>query len=848
MTACVNKKSKRVAAVVTASLAGALSIGAPAVALAANVNLLAEGAVEAFNQGKVVLKETSGTANDSVLEYTGKKAEITAESVTPVSATQAIKLDGNDDYRVYFVKADDKGNPTATRTDAVEPGSYFVCVEAKGGDYKGGKAYAGFTVTGKSLSSATLKENKVSYDGEGVDLTFMLGAKKLKAGEDFTVTYGAKNSAATSETAPTNAGSYYAKLSGKGVYAGSSVNLDFTIAKVDVTSLKADDFFTATVFAGENLPAGPTTVKGSEGMAKDFVFWYGSPDSDTRKFEPNVCLTDAAKKSGNYSNVDGLKTQVSSGDWKTDVIAVVYRAANKATINYNGAALPEEMAFDSSKNEAYLEKNFLAFYSVNGEKVKCTSDFKFTYEDEDGNVTTSAPTAPGTYKVTVSIVDTAQDEPCNYGATATFTLKLTDGSLQGYKLYVTYDNKVVTEVSKTWDGKQLAEPSVVVKDAYGFKVDDGDVSKVFTDAEGNKVDASDIVAAGDYTMTVKVNGQDFDGNTVPVKVAKLNVSGFRIVKEGDKYLKKDASELTEVAKGTAGALAGINGQYSLKYNDGKAIDPIYVYSDGTRDDEGDLVWKQFAGSIAEDYLNQTLTREGDEVASVKKRGSYTMTLALSEAVNAKNMELTAPAYTFKVDQKETFSDVKEGAWYYEVVNKAADNGYINGYAGTTLFGPEAQIKRGDVACVLFNMAGAPDIDNDNFVDEDGNFLTGFSDVNGHAYYAQAIAWAKQAGVVNGYGDGTFKPESMVTREEFACMLANYAKLTGNYEAADSKVLDGFADKGSVSDWAVDSVAWAVEGEIMGNGGSLDGTGVITRAQVAAMAVNYQPAKLEKPTK
>ena len=842
MTACVNKKSKRVAAVVTASLVGALSIGAPAVALAANVNLLAEGAVEAFNQGKVVLSET-----DATLEYTGKKAEITATSVTPVSAGE-IKLDGNDDYRVYFVKADEKGNPTTTRTDAVEPGSYFVCVEAKGGDYKGGKAYAGFTVTGKSLSSATLKESNVSYDGEGVDLTFMLGTKKLKAGEDFTVTYGAKNSAATSETAPTNAGSYYAKLSGKGVYAGSSVNLDFTIAKVDVTSLKADDFFTATVFAGENLPAGPTTVKGSEGMAKDFVFWYGSPDSDTRKFEPNVCLTDAAKKSGNYTYLDDSLTKVDSGDWKTDVMAVVYRAANKATINYNGAALPEEMTFDSSKNEAYLEKNFLAFYSVNGEKVKCTSGFKFTYEDEDGNVTTSAPTAPGTYKVTVSIVDTAQDEPCNYGATATFTLKLTDGSLQGYKLYVTYDNKVVTEVSKTWDGKQLATPSVVVKDAYGFKVDDGNVTTVFTDAEGNEVELGDIVAAGDYTMTVKVNGQDFDGNTVPVKVAKLNVSGFRIVKEGDKYLVKDASELTEVAKGTAGALSGINGHYSLKYDNGKAIDPIYVYSDGTRDDEGDLVWKQFKDSIAEDYLNQSLALNGEEVSSVKKRGSYTMALALSEAVDAKNMELTAPAYSFDVDKAEKFSDVKEGAWYYEVVNKAADNGYINGYAGTTLFGPEAQIKRGDVACVLFNMAGAPDSDNDNFVDEDGNFLTGFSDVNGHAYYAQAIAWAKQAGVVNGYGDGTFKPESMVTREEFACMLANYAKLTGNYEAADSKVLDSFADKGSVSDWAVDSVAWAVEGEIMGNGGSLDGTGVITRAQVAAMAVNYQPAKLEKPTK
>ena len=844
MTACVNKKSKRVAAVVTASLVGALSIGAPAVALAANVNLLAEGAVEAFNQGKVVLSDT-----DATLEYTGKKAEITANTVTPVSATKAITLAGNDDYRVYFVKADSEGNPTTTRTDAVEPGSYFVCVEAKGGDYKGGKAYAGFTVTGKSLSSATLKVDNVSYDGEGVDLTFMLGTKKLKAGEDFTVTYGAKNSAATSETAPTNAGSYYAKISGKGVYAGSTKNLDFTITPVDVTSLKSADFFTATIFAGENLPAGPTAVKGSKGMAKDFTFFYGNPTADCKTFTPTACLTDSAKKSGNYTNVtnnDSDKTP--SGDWKVVTGAKVYRAANKATINYNGAALPEEMTFDSSKNEAYSEANFFAFYTDKGEKKPCTSaDFEFTYVNEDGEVV-STPTMkdPGVYTVTVSIVDKASAASCAFGATQTFTLKITNGSLQGYKLYVTYDNKVVTEVSKTWDGKQLTEPSVVVKDAYGFKVDDGDVTKVFTDTEGNEVELGDIVVAGDYTMTVKVKGQDFDGNTVPVKVAKLNVSGFRIVKEGDKYLGDEAPKLTTVAEGTPGALAGINGQYSLKYNeDGSEIKPVYVYSDGTRDDEGDLVWKKFAGSIAEDYLNQTLTRDGDEVASVKKRGSYTMTLALSEAVDAKNMELTAPAYSFKVDQKETFSDVKEGAWYYEVVKKATENDYINGYANTTLFGPEAQIKRGDVACVLFNMAGNKYGDaSDNWVSEDTGYLTGFSDVNGKAYYAQAIAWAKQSGVVNGYGDGTFKPDALVTREEFACMLANYAKLTGNYEAADSKVLDEFADKGTVSDWAVDAVAWAVEGEIMGNGGTLNGNAAITRAQVAAMAVNYQPAKLQ----
>ena len=55
MTACVNKKSKRVAAVVTASLVGALSIGAPAVALAegANIETLSVSAKDAFSKGEL---------------------------------------------------------------------------------------------------------------------------------------------------------------------------------------------------------------------------------------------------------------------------------------------------------------------------------------------------------------------------------------------------------------------------------------------------------------------------------------------------------------------------------------------------------------------------------------------------------------------------------------------------------------------------------------------------------------------------------------------------------------------------------------------------------------------------
>ena len=45
----------------------------------------------------------------------------------------------------------------------------------------------------------------------------------------------------------------------------------------------------------------------------------------------------------------------------------------------------------------------------------------------------------------------------------------------------------------------------------------------------------------------------------------------------------------------------------------------------------------------------------------------------------------------------------------------------------------------------------------------------------HDWYKPAIAWAEQTGVVDGYEDGTFRPDQPVTRQEFAQMLYNYAK-------------------------------------------------------------------------
>lgn len=169
---------------------------------------------------------------------------------------------------------------------------------------------------------------------------------------------------------------------------------------------------------------------------------------------------------------------------------------------------------------------------------------------------------------------------------------------------------------------------------------------------------------------------------------------------------------------------------------------------------------------------------------------------------------------------------------------------MNGYSNSYLFGSEDTLTRGQVACILFNMAQAtPSYNENGMIYVEGFGWKSFDDVDGSQYYGKAIAWAKQNGVVNGYGDGTFAPDAPVTREEFAAMLANFTKkFDASYEAADTSVLDSFGDAGQVSAWATDVVAWAVENGVMGNGGFLAPTADIIRADAACMVYNYAIAE------
>lgn len=126
----------------------------------------------------------------------------------------------------------------------------------------------------------------------------------------------------------------------------------------------------------------------------------------------------------------------------------------------------------------------------------------------------------------------------------------------------------------------------------------------------------------------------------------------------------------------------------------------------------------------------------------------------------------------------------------------------------------------------------------------------FTDVPADAWYAKAVAWASANKIVNGTGGGLFSPDAVITREQFAAILYRYA----GFKSVDvSKVADlsNFPDADSVSGFAKTAVAWAVEvGLISGtNLGTLDPLGSATRAQAATILMRYEKnvAAMPAPT-
>lgn len=338
------------------------------------------------------------------------------------------------------------------------------------------------------------------------------------------------------------------------------------------------------------------------------------------------------------------------------------------------------------------------------------------------------------------------------------------------------------------------KPEVVDGEAKA-EVKSEDVAKAIEAAEDAEV------------LTVKVDTTDAD------KVeAKLDADAVKAAADADLGLKVETEVgAVKVDSKTMDALAGTGKDVAVT---------VASNSDGTT-----TIGVTAGGEDVDAKVKVELpaAESGKVLVVVDAEGKETV--VKKSAVDGDKMYAELPAgSTVKVvdaDGKD-FGDVKDSDWFAESIEFVTSHGLFQG-TGDDSFDPDLTMNRAMLVTVLYRLEDAKA--------EGGST---FGDVDPAAWYADAAAWASEAGIVTGT-DAGFEPDAPVTREQIATMLYRYANVIGLDTSAKGDV-SSFSDGGETSGWAGDAMAWAVGvGLFQGDdNGALNPGGEATRAQVAAL--------------
>ena len=253
---------------------------------------------------------------------------------------------------------------------------------------------------------------------------------------------------------------------------------------------------------------------------------------------------------------------------------------------------------------------------------------------------------------------------------------------------------------------------------------------------------------------------------------------------------------------------------SFETNGGSAIDVVIRVS-GTVVDLSGFVSVKAGCKLVGWYADKALTKK---VTSVTLNDNMTVYAKWESSVC--DGGANCPAHKF--------ADVDSSMWYHEAIDFVVTNGMMNGVADDR-FAPHGVITRAMFVTIIYRLEGEPAVKGENT----------FSDVENGTWYTNAVIWASENGIVNGYGNGKFGPSNEITREQMAKIMYNYAEFKG-YDVSGRDNLKAFNDVDTVSSWAVEEMKWAVNaGLINGKGdGRLDPKSNAERCQAAAIFMRF----------
>lgn len=338
-------------------------------------------------------------------------------------------------------------------------------------------------------------------------------------------------------------------------------------------------------------------------------------------------------------------------------------------------------------------------------------------------------------------------------------------------------------------------------------------------------------AGNSFSGTTSTTTKNEDGSTTTTKTDKAtgtvtettkNTDGSTTVVETTKDgTVTETVTTTDGVSGTVvtnaeGTVTAVNAEVPASANGETVTLPLEVTATSNA---ADAVEIEVNVSFEVDSVTVTIPVEditpGTVIVLVYEDGTEETVPKTALTENGLAIELDGSVTLKVVDNTKIFNDTADH-WGGDAITFVTSRELFNG-VGNDTFAPEQTMNRAMLATVLWRLEGKQEAD----------VNSAFADVEAGTWYTDAINWAAEAGIINGYGDsyGTNDP---ITREQMATILY---RLNGS-PAVNSSV-EG------ASDWATDAMAWAVEiGLLQGDENGLNPRGTATRAQVSTILMRY----------
>ena len=264
-------------------------------------------------------------------------------------------------------------------------------------------------------------------------------------------------------------------------------------------------------------------------------------------------------------------------------------------------------------------------------------------------------------------------------------------------------------------------------------------------------------------------------------------------------------------------LAG-NGYSISDFKDGTATFKVpYELKDG-QSPRGIVVW----------YVSDD--GERTEVPSTYDSKNVVFTVPhFSNYIMAYDVEKVAECPKDDTCPLSALTDLDLTLWYYDGIHFCLENGMMNG-VGNGKFDPSGTTNRAMIVTILYRSEGKPEVTGKD---------NPFGDVENGKWYTDAVIWAVENKIVEGYGDGKFGPMDIITREQLAAILYRYAQSKGQGFTGTWYFPLNYPDNAEISDWADEAMHWCVMNQIInGKDGKLVPGGDASRAEAATMLMRY----------